>query len=113
MMDSVEIIELYENVASISGRMLDAARLGDWELLEQLERDCSIRIQTLRENVDEPAELSADQRLRKISIIKKILADDKEIRTITEPWMAQLDNLMQAARNTHNLMRAYQGNPGA
>lgn len=105
-MNSLELISLYENVATITGNMLEAARSGDWELLERLERDCSSQVQSLREN-ERPTELPIEMRDKKIRIIKKILADDKEIRDITEPWMAQLSELMRSSSTNRKLSQAY------
>ncbi|MFZ6732526.1 flagellar protein FliT [Undibacterium sp. Ji42W] len=105
-MNSLELISLYENVAAITGNMLEAARSGNWELLEQLENDCSSRVQTIRES-EIPFDLSADMRDKKVRIIKKILADDKEIRDITEPWMAQLSDLIKNSSTNRKLSNAY------
>lgn len=106
MMNSLELISLYENVATLTSHMLDAARTGDWELLAQLETDCSSRVQCLRDN-EIPTELSAELRDKKIRIIKKILADDRAIRDITEPWMMQLSELMKNAGTMRKLSQTY------
>lgn len=108
-MNSLELISLYENVATITTNMLDAARTSDWDLLTQLELDCARRVQLLRDN-EAPVELTADMRDKKIKIIKQILADDKEIRHITEPWMAQLANLMRNTNTSRKLSQTYGAN---
>jgi flagellar protein FliT len=108
-MNSLELISLYENVATITTNMLDAARTNDWDLLSRLEADCASRVQILREN-ELPLELPAEMRDRKIKIIKKILADDKEIRNLTEPWMAQLANLMKNSSTNIKLSQTYGAN---
>ena len=108
-MNNLELISLYENVAEITAGMLDAARIGDWELLAKLEADCAFRVQGLRDN-EVPMELPADIRAKKIRIIKKILADDKEIRDITEPWMANLANLMKNSSTNLKLSKTYGAN---
>jgi flagellar protein FliT len=41
--------------------------------------------------------LTGAPRLRKVELLKQILANDRAIREITEPWMAQMDNMMQGA----------------
>ena len=105
-MNSLELITLYENVADITSNMLEAARSRNWELLEQLENDCSSRVQVIRDN-EIPFDLPADMRDKKVRIIKQILADDKEIRDITEPWMAQLADLMKNSSTTRKLSNAY------
>lgn len=105
-MNSLELISLYENVANITANMLEAAGSGDWELLARLESDCSAQVQSIRE-VDLPIELAPELREKKIVIIKKILADDKKIRDITEPWMLRLSNLMQNSSANRKLSQAY------
>lgn len=105
-MNNLELISLYENVATITANMLDAARTGDWELLAQLETNCSNHVQSIRDS-ELPIELPAEMRDRKIRIIKKILADDKEIRDITEPWMLELSNLMKNSSTARKLSQAY------
>ena len=108
-MNSLELISLYENVATITTNMLDAARTNDWDLLAQLESDCASRVQLLRDH-ELPVDLPMDLRDKKIRIIKKILADDKEIREITEPWMAQLASLMKSSSANLKLSQTYGAN---
>ena len=106
MMDETQIISIYENVAEITDRMLHAARAGDWDLLTQLEQDCSSQVEVLRDQ-DTPIPLAAEMRDKKIRIIKKILADDREIRDLTEPWMAQLANIMKNSDANRMLSSTY------
>ncbi|MFD2272944.1 flagellar protein FliT [Undibacterium arcticum] len=47
---------------------------------------------------------------KKVRIIRKILADDREIRIITEPWMAELSSLMNSAGTERKLSRVYGAN---
>jgi flagellar protein FliT len=105
-MNNEEIISLYETVANLSEQMLAAARSADWERLVTLESDCACHVQALK--YGEPAApLSGPIREKKVRIIHKILADDREIRTITEPWMAQLSSLMKNAGTERKLSRVY------
>lgn len=105
-MESIEIITLYEHIAVITDKMLNAARNRDWERLTELENDCSSKVQKIRDN-ESPAILPPELKERKIRVIKKILADDREIRDITEPWMAELSNLMRASSTERKLNHAY------
>ncbi|MFZ6849353.1 flagellar protein FliT [Undibacterium sp. RuRC25W] len=105
-MESIELISLYENVAVITDQMLDAARKRDWELLCQLESNCSSTVAIIQKN-EVPVPLTPELKERKIKMIKKILADDKEIRDITEPWMAELANLMHSNHTSRKLNQAY------
>jgi flagellar protein FliT len=110
-MNSQEIISVYENVAVLTGQMLDAARTGDWEQLTLLESRCSSQVECLRKG-ELPAALPANLRDRKVAIIKKILADDHEIRSITEPWMKQLSSMLNSAGTERKLSQAYGSPPG-
>lgn len=105
-MKSTELIDLYENVAVITDQMLHAARQRNWELLTKLEQNCSSTVAIIQQN-ETPTVLSEELRERKIRTIKKILADDKEIRNITEPWMAELSNLIRSNGTARKLNQAY------
>lgn len=108
-MNSLDLLEVYEKVASITENMLNAARTNDWDLLEQLENECSVQVRTLKE-FEDSSELSMPMRDRKICLIKKILADDKAIRDLTEPWMRQLSKLMQSSSTNLMLSKSYGAN---
>jgi len=105
-MESIELITLYENVAVITDQMLNAARERDWERLSVLETSCTSTVQKIRDN-EQPVALPPELKERKIKVIKKILADDKEIRDITEPWMAQLSELMKSSSTSYKLNQTY------
>ena len=105
-MNSEQIISIYEAVSDITGQMLEAARTRDWENLAQLESYCANHVQTLKDT--EPGlPLTGDKRTRKIEIIHQIMAHDREIRNLTEPWMAELSALMASAGTERKLARAY------
>jgi flagellar protein FliT len=108
-MNSFELLNVYEKVAHITAEMRVAAQANDWELLAKLEDDCSQHVGTLRE-FESPSELPHDLKSKKISIIKQILADDRAIREITEPWMLKLSNLMQSSSTSRKLSQSYGAN---
>lgn len=105
-MNSQEMISLYETVAVITDQMLTAARSGDWEQLIELESRCAGHVQTLKAN-ETPVPLTGATRERKVKIIQKILADDREIRNLTEPWMAHLAELINSTSTERKLNQAY------
>ncbi len=105
-MNEQEVIYLYENVATITDQMLAAARIGDWETLAALESRCADQVNILKTG-EPPVPLTGVGRERKVAIIKKILADDKEIRNITEPWMNKLSMLINSTGTERKLNRAY------
>ena len=108
-MNSEEVISLYEKVAVITNQMLAAAREYDWEQLAALESQCASHVETLKRD-EHVAPLTGVVREQKVRIIKKILADDREIRSITEPWMEQLSVLMRSAGVERKLSQAYGAN---
>ncbi len=105
-MNSNEVITLYETVADITDQMLAAARSGDWDRLVELESRCAGHVAALRQG-EAPVPLTGESRVRKVQIIRKILADDREIRNLTEPWMAQLSRLISSTGTERRLNKAY------
>jgi flagellar protein FliT len=105
-MNSEQIISIYEAVSDITGQMLVAAQTRDWENLAELESHCASHVNTLK--AGEPGmPLTGESRAKKIRIIHQIMAHDREIRNLTEPWMAELAALMHNAGTERKLSRAY------
>ncbi|MDB5799883.1 MAG: flagellar-like protein [Rhodocyclales bacterium] len=99
----------YETMCRLTGMMVEAAREGDWGLLGSLEQE----VATLRNQLQaEDAEgirfdLSEAQRMRKRDLILRMLADDREIRRHTEPWMASVRSLLAGSSLERNVRKAY------
>jgi len=105
-MDGAEVISLYEAVAEITDKMLAAARNQDWELLSDLEEDCSHYVSIIKQNeTNEP--LTDLGRERKIAIIKKILEDDKDIRELVTPALEKLSSMIKNTGTELKLAKAY------
>lgn len=100
------VIENYEFLSSIMGQMRVAATQGEWDHLVELEGQCSQRVEAMKAQ-DAATPIDETTRLRKVALIRKMLADDKEIRNHTEPWMAQLQHLIQSTGQERRLLRAY------
>lgn len=95
-MTSNDVLSMYENIAGMTNKMVVAARSSDWDGLQTLENQCTGEAGAAMAGAV-PA-LSGTARMRKIDLLKQILANDREIRTITEPWMTQLAKVMPAPR---------------
>ncbi|WP_257572946.1 flagellar protein FliT [Janthinobacterium sp. UMAB-56] len=80
----------------MTNKMVTAARSSDWNGLNALENQCASAASAVITG-KVPAQAGAS-RLRKIDLLKQILANDREIRNITEPWMTQLSNAMPSQR---------------
>jgi flagellar protein FliT len=91
-MTSNEVLSMYENIAGLTAKMAGAAKTGDWNGLAAMEQQCAAQAASVETGVPD---LAGAARLRKIDLIKQILANDRAIRDITEPW--QLSDVMAAA----------------
>ncbi|MTV41402.1 flagellar protein FliT [Duganella radicis] len=83
-MTSSEVLSMYENIAGLTTQMAAAARMGDLDRLGKLETECAGEARAVATGV--PA-LAGAQRLRKIDLLKQILANDRDIRDATDPWI--------------------------
>ncbi|MBI3529275.1 MAG: flagellar protein FliT [Betaproteobacteria bacterium] len=111
-MTSKEVIGTYENILAVTAQMLDAARAADWDLLVNREQECRKLVESLMNTRNENDIVLEPQVLgRKVEIIRKVLADDAEIRNLTEPWMQRLQHLLTSVGHERRLHAAY--NAGA
>lgn len=106
MINSEHNLELYEAVGLLTDRMLAAARAGEWDQLTDLEGECSALVARLAA-INDAAPLAVDSRARKVKIIQKILADDRAIRDLVSPWMAELAARMNSSSTSRKLTTAY------
>lgn len=105
MMTGSEIVSLYEAMVSISNQMLAAASASDWDRLTQLEHQCAACVRQLKDNGDGP--LAGQERLRKVDAIRQMLAADRKIRDLTQPWMAKLQSMINNKGVERRIARAY------
>lgn len=116
MTNPVDTLPIYESMALISEQMLTAARDANWELLSVLESRSSEYLAQLNRqaggaDLENKVDNSDDAlRARKVAIIKKILADDRDIRSLTEPRLSELSDLIKNNKNERKLVRAYGAN---
>jgi len=87
-----EVLAMYENIAGLTGKMAVAAQAGDWNGFDQLKGECAVQASATASGV--PA-LDGAKRLSKIALLKQIMANDRAVRDVTEPWMGQLDRIMR------------------
>lgn len=100
------MLSLYEEIARLTAYMLSAAHQNDWDSLRQLEAGCATCIDSLK-NCQAPARLSDSARQQKVELIKLILANDRELRQLTEPWMQRIGHLLDSPSRQHQLARSY------
>jgi flagellar protein FliT len=101
-----DVMDCYEKIAPLTGRMLELARAGDWEGLMQLEQQFRSCVERLKE-IELAAPLEPSQLVRKHNLLSRILADDAEIRDIVTPELAQLSSLLGNMHRQQHLNHAY------
>ena len=102
------LLDDYQTLSGITGQMRNAAASGDWDRLVALEQECKRKVEEIKPRDIVPS--SPDERAQKIALLKKILADDADIRKRTETWMEQLQRIMQNSRSTQKLQQTYLSN---
>jgi flagellar protein FliT len=90
-MNTNEVLSMYENIAGITSRMVIAAQAGDWNGLARLKDQCASQASATATGVPP---LAGAQRTRKIDLLRQIMANDRAVREVTEPWMGQLERVM-------------------
>ena len=88
-MTSNEVLSMYEQIAGLTAQMAAAAKSGDIDTLSALERQCA---QTSSQVGSGVPPLAGAMRMRKIDLLKQIMANDRAIREVTEPW--KLEDVM-------------------
>jgi flagellar protein FliT len=105
-MNSSQAITNYELLSALTDQMREAAAHGEWDQLINIEHQRSDLVATMKP-VDAEVKLDEAARQRKIQLINKIMADDAEIRNLTQAWMGQLQLSMQSNRQEQRLQNAY------
>lgn len=87
------LIDYYKAIEASSARMLEAARLKDWDGVVRHEGACAVLIEQLRFKSQEH-DLLPEHRREKTRIMQRILRNDAQIRSLAEPWLAQFEHLL-------------------
>lgn len=106
MMTNQEVLNTYEAMQTLMGQMVAAAGNADWDQLEVLEQRVTAHVAALKSN-EEQVVLESAGRQRKVAMIKQMLEDDRKVRDLTMPWMAQLSKLISSTGTERRLANAY------
>lgn len=93
-MESQHLIQEYTALAALMSHMLKAAQQNDWDKVSALEVSYLSKVNQIKVQ-ENTVKLSDALKSQKKVIIQQILADDHTIRTLIQPWMHQLSQLMQ------------------
>jgi flagellar protein FliT len=105
-MSHVEVIALYEAVAELMEKMHLAAQQEDWDTLTELENLCAEHIKTLQ-SIESTSPMTVEARQKKIASIKRILANDRDIRNLVSPWMARINKLLSSKKTEQKINLTY------
>lgn len=106
MMSTNEVLSVYETMAELSKQMLDAAASSDWDRLTQLETRCADQVARLRDG-EAGVPFQGEQRVKKIALLKRLLDDDRKIRDLAMPKLAELSALISNTGTRRRLAHAY------
>lgn len=91
------LIAHYEAIAQASHAMLAAARGDDWDEVRALEQRCHGLIAELKAAA-RTTHLGVAEQRRRIELLRAILANDAEVRKRSEPWLRQLERMLEPVR---------------
>ena len=96
---TTHLLSYYEALEKASTDMLSAAREADWDQVVKLEGACVLLIAQLKHAATEQ-NLAAEEGKQKSRMMQRILVNDAEIRTLAEPWLEDLDQMMSGKSRT-------------
>lgn len=100
-------IEYYAKISAVTSQMLAAAQDSDWDLLCELEKDCTHFVEALK-HIELTPQTYETMSNKKINYIKNILDNDRQIRDLVNPWMTKLNGLMSHRQTERKLSQTYQ-----
>ncbi len=105
-MTNQDVLTVYAAMGELSSQMVTAANASDWERLEALEQRVSDHVALLKAQ-ETTVRLEGEQRQRKVTLIKQMLDDDRQVRDLIQPWMAQLSKLINSTGTERRVHNAY------
>lgn len=90
---SPALLHFYRAIERASEQMLQAARGGHWDQVVRLEGTCGLLISQLKHAASDQA-LGREERQLKSRIMQRILRNDAQMRSLAEPWLDDLSELL-------------------
>lgn len=104
---SESIFAAYENLWLLTRQMLDAAQNGDWDALIEGELKRNALVERMMAK-NESSVMNAVEQQKTGEIIRHILAADGEIKTLTEAWKGELQEILGSVGTEKKLHKAYE-----
>ena len=89
---TTRLIDYYKAIEDSSAKMLEAAKLKDWDGVVRYEGACAVLIEQLRfRSRDE--KLAPELRRETARILPRLLRHGAKIRVLAEPWLASFEHM--------------------
>lgn len=93
------LLSYYQAIEQASQDMVESARAGNWDQVLKLEGACALLISQLKHQAA-ATQLKSDEAQLKSRIMQRILVNDAEVRQLAEPWLDDLDKLLDGRPTT-------------
>jgi len=101
------VLELYQDIANITGAMLSAAQAEDWDKVAYHGQLYCEAVERLREL--EPQALDESGRSLKYDLLVRILDNDAAVRDLALPQLVRLGHLLSRMKRQQQLLNTYRG----
>jgi flagellar protein FliT len=101
-----QLLDTYEHLVEVTGRMRDAAAQDDWERVVALESECSKVYSVLRSS-HEADPMDQEYVRRKSELICRLLEDDAQIRERISGQLTHIWRLIDGRGQVEKLSSAY------
>ena len=101
-----QLLDTYEHLAEVTGRMREAAKQDDWEQVVTLESECS-KVYSVLMSSHEADPLDEEYVRRKSELLCKLLEDDAEIRERISGQLTNIWRLIDGRGRVEQLSSAY------
>lgn len=101
------MLAAYQNLWLLTRQMLDVARNGDWDALIESELKRNALVERMM-GQNESSIMNTVEQQKAGEIIRKILAADTEIKTLTEAWKGELQEILGSIGTEKKLNKAYE-----
>lgn len=105
-MDAAQILAAYEELVSLSGRMLAAARDGKWSEVSTLETARAEIVRGLNADMSATG-VPAEAQEKVAQLIASVLSAGAETLSQVEAWKRELQEILGSLRTESKLSQAY------
>ncbi|AHV93848.1 flagellar protein FliT [Bordetella holmesii] len=108
LMQQAPVLDLYQDIASVTGEMLVFAQDEDWTQVLDLGRQYIELVEQLR-GLEPASPLDDASRAMKYELLVRILENDAAVRDLALPQLARLGDLLGRMKRQQSLLATYGG----